>query len=126
MSRNIRVSGMVSMESFKNGEKVLTRLESLDYTVFSKGFRIIGRLYSMHKCQNAWNPLIYKGFKPFLSQVGIRKEKWYFKKTKLLCVFVSIIISIGYDLFYKVGMLKLSRVLTCKKLSCMNITCAVR
>lgn len=52
---------MVSMKSFKNREKVLTRLKRLDYTGFSKGFRIIERLYPIHKGKNALKPLIYKG-----------------------------------------------------------------
>ncbi|KAA0243998.1 MAG: hypothetical protein DYG83_09170 [Candidatus Brocadia sp. AMX2] len=54
------------MKSFKNREKVLTRLGSLDYTGFLKGFRIIVRLYPIHKGQNTLNPLIYKGFLPVL------------------------------------------------------------
>jgi hypothetical protein len=62
------------MESFKNREKVLTWLERLDYTGFSNGFRIIERLYPIHKGQNALNalnPLIYKGF---LSVLPCRKK----------------------------------------------------
>lgn len=50
------------MKGFKNREKVLTRLVSLDYTGFREGFCIIGRLYPIHKGKNTWNPLIYKGF----------------------------------------------------------------
>lgn len=50
----------ISMKGFKNGKNVLTRLVSLDYTGFSKGFRIIERLYPMHEGQNDLNPLIYK------------------------------------------------------------------
>jgi len=37
---------------FKNREKVLTRLESLDYTGFSKGLRIIERLYPIPTGKN--------------------------------------------------------------------------
>jgi len=50
------------MKSFKNRENVLTQLVRLDYTGFLKGFRIIERLYPIHKGQNALNLLIYKGF----------------------------------------------------------------
>lgn len=114
------------MKSFKTRENVLTRLERLDYTGFSKGLRIIGRLYPIHKGQNAWNPLIYKGFKLILRKVGIWKEMWHFEKNKFLCVFVSPIISRGYDLFRKVGVLKLLRVLTCKKLPCVYSACAIK
>lgn len=57
---------MVSMKGFKNGENVLTQLERLDYTGFLKGFRIIERLYPIHKGQIALNPLIYKGYRSVL------------------------------------------------------------
>lgn len=117
---------MVSMKSFKSRENVLTRLERRNYTGFSKGLRIIGRLYPIHKGQNAWNPLIYKGFKLILHKVGIRKERWYFESNKFLFVCISYLLSTCYDLLEKVGMLKLLRVLTCKKLPCMNIACASR
>ncbi|MCE7912630.1 MAG: hypothetical protein DCC43_11965 [Candidatus Brocadia sp.] len=53
---------MGSTKGFKNREKILTWLGRLDYTGFLKGFRIIVGLYPVHKGQNAWNPLIYKGF----------------------------------------------------------------
>lgn len=114
------------MKSFKTRENVLTRRESLDYTRFSKGLRIIERLYPMPKGQNAWNPLIYKGSKHILPWVGIQKKRWYFERDKFLCAFINHFVSMGYDLFSKVGVLKLSRVLTCKKLPCMNIACAMR
>ncbi len=115
-----------SKKYFKNREKVLTRLESLDYTGFSKGFRIIRRLYPMPTGKNPLNPLIYKGFRLVLYEAGRRKGKWYFESNKLRSIFVNTVLSICYDLFHKVGMLKLLRVLTCKKLPCRNITCAMR
>lgn len=114
-----------SMESFKTGEKVLTWLERLDYTGFLEGLRIIGRLYPIQRGQIAWNPLLYKGFKLILHRVGIQKGRWYFERNKILRVFVSRAISICYDLFNKVGMLKLLSVLTCKLFPCVYIARAV-
>lgn len=114
-----------SRESFKTGEKVLTRLESLDYTWFWDGLRIIGRLYPIQRGQIAWNPLLYKGFMLILHRVGILKERWYFERNKIMHVFVSCLMATCYDMSYKVGVLKLLRVLTCKLLSCVYIARAV-
>lgn len=116
---------MRSKESFKMGENVLTWLERLDYTGFSKGLRIIVRLYPIPVGKNPLNPLIYKGFRLVLYEVGRRKGKWYFKSNKLRSVFVNAVLSICYDLSQKVNLLKLLRVLTCKKLPCAHIACAV-
>lgn len=113
-----------SKKGFKNREKVLTRLGRLDYTGFLKGLRIIERLYPMYTGKNPLNPLIYKGFRLVSYEVGRRKEKGYFESNKLCCVLVTTVLSIRYDSFQKVGMLKLLRVLTCKKLPCVHIACA--
>ncbi|MCF6147318.1 MAG: hypothetical protein E3K37_01530 [Candidatus Kuenenia sp.] len=116
---------MVGMKGFKNGEKVLTRRESLDNTGFSWGFRVIGRLYPIHKGKNTLNPFIYKGYKAILHRVGIWEKRRSFTKYKFSYAFVSPVISICYDLYCKVGMLKLLRVLTCKKFPCADIARAV-
>ena len=109
------------MKSFKNRENVLTRLVSLDYTGFSKGFRIIERLYPMHEGQNDFNPLIYKG----LLLVLPRCKKWLRDVYFMLSIFgksiLSCLLSIGYYFIKKVKLLKLSRVLTCEKFLCKNI-----
>lgn len=117
---------MRSKESFKIGKNVLTRLESLYYTGFSKGLRIIVRLYPIPIGKNPLNPLIYKGFRPVLYEVCRRKVKWYFESNKLRSVFVNAVLSICYDFFRKVGLLKLLRVLTCKKFPCKYIACTMR
>jgi hypothetical protein len=114
-----------SMNSFKNREKVLTRLESLDYTGISKGFRIIVRLYPIHRGQNPCNPLIYKGFLLVLPYGNITVETWYFEINKCRNVFVTLLIPRGYDFLKKVGLLKLSRVLTCKKFPCKKVACTM-
>ncbi len=88
-----------SMESFKNREKVLTRLERLDYTGISKGFRIIVRLYPIHRGKNPWNPLIYKGFLLVFPYGNITVETWYFEINTYRNVFVTLLISRGYDFF---------------------------
>lgn len=117
---------MRSKESFKMGENVLTRLESLDYTGFSKGLRIIERLYLIPIGKNPLNPLIYTGFRLVLYEVGRRKLKWYFESNKLRTIFVNAVLSICYDFSKKVGLLKLLRVLTCKKFPCKHIACTMR
>lgn len=117
---------MRSKESFKMGENVLTRLESLDYTRFLKGFRIIVRLYPIPIGKNPLNPPIYKDFRLVLYEVGRRKVKWYFESNKLRSVFANAVLSICYDFLQKVGLLKLLRVLTCKKFPCKYIACTMR
>lgn len=117
---------MRSKESFKMGENILTRLESLDYAEFSKGLRIIERLYPIPIGKNPLNPLIYKGLRLVLFEVGRRKAKWYFESNKPQSIFINTVLSICYDFSQKVGLLKLLRVLTCKKFPCKYIACTMR
>lgn len=78
-----------SMKSFKNGEKVLTRLGRLDYTGFSKGLRIIVRLYPIHEGQNDWNTLIYKGLLLVLPHC----KKWPWEVYFAISIFLKSILS---------------------------------
>lgn len=111
------------MKSFKNREKVLTRLQSPLVTMFSIGLRIIVRLYPIPSRKKDSKPLINKDFMSILTLKENRKEKGFFTTGREKGMTVNPLLTRVCRLTALNKMLKLWKVLRCKLLAGRIFTC---